>query len=74
MFYLGLILCEIGVMMIVKNDFIIFGLVGGGSVEVECIKYVINVIKNRELMLYKFILNKFDVVKLGMICGGIGEI
>lgn len=65
---------ETGAMMIVKNDSTIFGSVGGGSVEAECIKHAINVIKNRESMLYKFTLNKSDVAKLGMICGGTGEI
>ncbi len=36
---------ETGAMMIVKNDSTIFGSVGGGSVEAECIKHAINVIK-----------------------------
>nr|UWI51597.1 XdhC/CoxI family protein [Clostridioides difficile] len=65
---------ETGAMMIVKSDGSIFGSVGGGSVEATCIKHSINVLKNRESMLYKFTLNKTDIAKLGMICGGTGEI
>ncbi|MCC0679148.1 XdhC family protein [Clostridioides sp. ES-S-0005-03] len=65
---------ETGAMMIVKSDGSIFGSVGGGSVEATCIKHSINVIKSRESMLYKFTLNKTDIAKLGMICGGTGEI
>lgn len=63
-----------GAKMIVKNDGRIYGTVGGGSMEADCISKSIECINNKESIVYDFNLSNNDAAKSDMICGGKGKI
>jgi xanthine dehydrogenase accessory factor len=60
----------IGARMLVSEDGLICGTIGGGSVEYRSTAMAVDAIKHQASFIKPFTLRKNDVEDLGMICGG----
>jgi len=63
-----------GAMMLVSDDGIVAGTVGGGNVEFQAIQRAKEALKDGKCALEKYILRKNEAMDLGMVCGGDVEI
>lgn len=59
-----------GTKMLVFNDGSIFGTIGGGVVEYKTIELALESLKSKKPLVEEFSLDKKDVEKEGMVCGG----
>lgn len=66
----GLFFRGIGVRMFVYENKKFIGIVGGGSVENVIYEKVLEVIKDKRIIIEEYNLLNLSLVKFGMVCGG----